>query len=209
MSPVVLGLDCPQESPFVQPPLADDKETRLAQSHKWPVGFGVGSSLELVVRDQGHDIWVWEDIEEDLLGDFPYPLGVFSPATFLDWALVGDSCEGIKDTKENHPRKVKGVRPKPKSRRELLNLDAYDTSSRRGKGKAHAALRWVLSVGSGLRAFGVLRIWVLGLFGFCVFLLLFCLVFLLLVLVRSFLCILHIYLVVPCAFLINCLLLIK
>jgi len=39
---------------------------------------------------------------------------------------------------------VNGVRPKPRGRRELLNLecsinyDAYGTSSRRGKGKAHA-----------------------------------------------------------------------
>lgn len=119
----------------------------MAQSQKWPVGFGLGSSLELVVRDQGGNIWVGEDIEEELLRDFPYPSGVFPHATFLDWALVGDSCEGIKDTEEDNPRKVKGVRPKPSNRMKLLNLecsincDAYDTSSRRGKGKARVVKR--------------------------------------------------------------------
>jgi hypothetical protein len=57
---------------------------------------------------------------------------------------VGHLCEGIEDIEEDHPRKVKGVRLKPRGRRELLNLecsinyDAYGTSSRRGKGKAHA-----------------------------------------------------------------------
>jgi hypothetical protein len=64
-------------------------------------------------------------------------LGDFSPATLLDWALMGDSGEGIKDSEVILPRKVKG-------RRELLNLECsinYDSkgaSSRRGKGKAHA-----------------------------------------------------------------------
>lgn len=43
------------------------------QSQKWPVGFGIDSSLELVVRDQGGNNWDGEDTEEDLLGDFPYP----------------------------------------------------------------------------------------------------------------------------------------
>lgn len=71
-------------------------------------------------------------------------LGVFPPAIFLDLALVGDSCEGIEDTEEDHPWKVKGVCPKPKGRGELPNLecsinyDAYGLSSRQGKGKAHA-----------------------------------------------------------------------
>ena len=71
-------------------------------------------------------------------------LGVFPPAIFLDWALVGDSCEGIEDTEGDHPWTVKGVCPKPKGRWELPNLeryinyDAYGSSSRRGKGKAYA-----------------------------------------------------------------------
>jgi hypothetical protein len=73
------------------------------------------------VRDQRGDIWVGEDNEGDLLGDFPYPLNVFPPIAFMDWALVGDSCKGIEGTEENHPHSVKGVQPKPKGRRELLH----------------------------------------------------------------------------------------
>lgn len=46
-----------------------------------------------------------------------------------------DSCEGIEDTEEDHPRKVNGVRPKPAGRRELLNLECsinYELNNRWG-----------------------------------------------------------------------------
>jgi hypothetical protein len=52
---------------------------------------------------------------------------------------VGDSCEGIEDTEEDHPRKVKGVRPKPKGRRELLNLEC-SIARPLGVGKAKLTL---------------------------------------------------------------------
>jgi hypothetical protein len=90
---VVLGLDCLQASPIAQPPIAVEKETDLVQSQKWPVGFGFGQSLELVVRDHGDDFWNEEDVY------FPYPLGDFLPVTLLDWTLMGDSGEGLKTLK--------------------------------------------------------------------------------------------------------------
>jgi hypothetical protein len=43
----------------------------LTQSQKWPVGFGL--SGEIVVWDQGDEVWVGEG------GDSPYPLGVCPP----------------------------------------------------------------------------------------------------------------------------------
>jgi hypothetical protein len=84
----------------------------------------IGSSLKLDFGDERteifHTLWV-----------------IFPPATLLDWPLWGDPCEGIEDTKEAFPWKVK-------SRRELLNIECsinYDSmgaSSKHGKSMAHA-----------------------------------------------------------------------
>jgi hypothetical protein len=68
-----------------------------------------------------------------IYGRFSLPL---SPATRLDWALIGDLFEGIDVTLKVTPQKVKG-------RRELRNLECsinYDVkgaSSRWGNGKTH------------------------------------------------------------------------
>jgi hypothetical protein len=43
----------------------------LIQSQKWPVGFGLFG--ELVVWDQGDEVWDKED------GVSPFPLGVYLP----------------------------------------------------------------------------------------------------------------------------------
>jgi hypothetical protein len=53
------------------------------------------------VRDQGGDIWVGEDIEEDLLGDFPYPLGFFPLQLFwigLWWGICVRGSRTLKKT---------------------------------------------------------------------------------------------------------------
>jgi hypothetical protein len=44
---------------------ANFRSVGLTQSQKWPVGFG--PSGEIVVWDQGDEVWVGEE------GDFPYP----------------------------------------------------------------------------------------------------------------------------------------
>jgi len=76
---------------------ADFRLTGLAQSQKWPVGFGLSS--ELVVCDLGGDLWDGED------GDVPYPVGIFPPAMPSDWAsgcdkdvcpVVGVLCGGLR-----------------------------------------------------------------------------------------------------------------
>jgi hypothetical protein len=51
----------------------------LSQSQKWPIGFG--PSGEVVVWEQGEEIWDGED------GDYPYPLGILPPNLALDWEM--------------------------------------------------------------------------------------------------------------------------
>jgi hypothetical protein len=114
-------------------------EVRLTQSQQWPVGFG--PSREVVVREQGDELWDGED------GDFPLPWGVFPPGWALDWELESD--EGLDPSlaildaiEENFHWGVKAARPKSKGRREVFNLaisiNYRDScaSSRRKKGKA-------------------------------------------------------------------------
>jgi hypothetical protein len=91
----------------------------LIQSQKWQVGFG--PSGEIVLWDQGDEVWDGED------GESLYPLGVFPPGMPLDWALDGDededlSLEILDAIEEDFHRKVKVARPKTKGRRGLLNL---------------------------------------------------------------------------------------
>jgi hypothetical protein len=110
----------------------------LIQSQKWPVGFG--PSGEIVVWDQGDEVWLGEE------GDSPYSLGVCPPSMPLDWALDGvedkDSSFTILDAIEEDFHQVKnGTRLKIKGRREMLNLKSsinYGNASmpsRRRKGK--------------------------------------------------------------------------
>jgi len=118
----------------------DSRVNGLSQSQKCLVGFGL--SREVVVWEQGDEIWDGED------GDSPYPLGLLPPNMSLDWKLDRvedeDSSLAILDAfEEDFLREVKVVRPKTKGRREILNLvssinygDA-STSSRHRKGKAH------------------------------------------------------------------------
>jgi hypothetical protein len=54
----------------------DSKVNGLSQSHKWPKGFG--PSGEVVMWEQGDDVWDGED------GDSLYPLGVLPPDLTLD-----------------------------------------------------------------------------------------------------------------------------
>jgi hypothetical protein len=78
------------------------------------------SPLELVdSEEEDEDFWGGED--EDCRGgedgdfwgeedrEFLYPLSDFLPTAHLDWALMGDLCEGINATLEITPRKVKRV----------------------------------------------------------------------------------------------------
>jgi hypothetical protein len=86
---------------------------------RWPVGFG--PSVEIVVWDQGNEVWVGED------GDSPYPLGVCPPDMPLDWVSDGvedeDPSFAILDAIEEDFHRVKKVaRLKIKGRREVLNL---------------------------------------------------------------------------------------
>lgn len=57
----------------------------LIHSQKWLVGFSL--SGEIVLWDQGEEVWVRED------GHSPYPLGVCSPDMPLDWMSDGDEDE--------------------------------------------------------------------------------------------------------------------
>jgi hypothetical protein len=62
----------------------DFKLDGLIQS-QMPIGFG--SYGEVVVWDQGNEVWVGED------EDSPHPLGVCPPDIPLDWVLDGDEDE--------------------------------------------------------------------------------------------------------------------
>jgi hypothetical protein len=86
----------------------------LSQSQKLLVCFG--SSREVIVWEQGDEIWDGED------GNSPYPLGVLPPNMALDWDLDPvedeDSSLVIMDAfEEDFLRKVKVARPKTKGRR--------------------------------------------------------------------------------------------
>jgi hypothetical protein len=128
----------------------DLRMNSLIESQKWPVDFG--SSGEVVVRDQGVEVWDGVD------GASPSPLGVYPPDMHLDWAgdceedeaqlleildasvneeeFLQESMVARQKTKENasgdftdaieedHFRIVKLGRLKIKGRRELLNLNS-------------------------------------------------------------------------------------
>jgi hypothetical protein len=127
----------------------DLRMNSLIESQKWPVDFG--SSGEVVVRDQGVEVWDGVD------GASPSPLGVYPPDMHLDWAedceedeaqlleildasvseeeFFQESMVARQKTKENVSgdftdvieedllRIVKLGRHKIKGRRELLNLN--------------------------------------------------------------------------------------
>lgn len=129
-------------SDCVTPTIGKDDDFRvngLSQSQKWPVGFG--PSREVVIWEQGDQIWNGED------GDSPYPLGVLPPNMALNWEV--DSVEkedpsfAILDAfEEDFLWEVKVAHPKTKGRKEILNLvtsinygDA-SASTRHMKGKA-------------------------------------------------------------------------
>jgi hypothetical protein len=114
----------------------DSRLNGLTQSQKWPVGFG--SSEEIVVWDQGCEIWDEE---------YPFSLNAYPPNMFLGWLSDSEEDEDtslvLVDAFEDYHPVGKVARHKSKGKRELLNLkssinygDAI-SSSRSGKGKAH------------------------------------------------------------------------
>jgi hypothetical protein len=137
----------------------DSSLNGLTQSQNWLVGFS--PSREIIVRDQGGELWDGVD------GDSPKPLNVYHPTGFslsesivewdngpddffpnpLDW-IYSDEDEDLifallNAVEVDLHREVKVAWSKSKGKRELFNLkssvncdDAY-TSNRQRKGKAH------------------------------------------------------------------------
>jgi hypothetical protein len=98
---------------------ANFRSVGLTQSQKWPVGFG--PSGEIVVWDQGDEVWVGEG------GDSTYPLGVCPLDMPLDWVSVGVEDQDLSFTildaiEEDFHQVKKGAHLKIKGRREVLNL---------------------------------------------------------------------------------------
>jgi len=58
----------------------DSRVTGLSQSQKWPIGFG--PSGEVVLWEQGDEVWDGED------GDSPYPLGALPPDEDMNPSLA-------------------------------------------------------------------------------------------------------------------------
>ena len=105
----------------------------MIQYRKWLVGFGL--SGEIVVWDQGDEVWDGED------GDSPYPLGVFPPAMPLDWVWDCDKDEdsslALLDVSDEYFLwKVKAACPKNRGSGELLNLEMVRHAPPLNEGKA-------------------------------------------------------------------------
>jgi hypothetical protein len=105
----------------------------MVESQKWPIGFNL--SGEVVVWDQGDEVWDGEDVVS------PSPLGVFPPDEEDKAPLLAILDANVSE--EEFHRESMVARQKTKGRREMLNLkssinygDDYATSRRR-KGKAH------------------------------------------------------------------------
>jgi hypothetical protein len=109
---------------YVTPTADKDEDLRvngLIQSQNWPIGFN--PSREVVVWDQGDEIWDEED------GVSPFPLGVYSPDMPLDWTADREVDEVLllpildaSVSKEELHRETMVAHQKTKGRADVLNL---------------------------------------------------------------------------------------